>query len=121
NVACGPDGTAAACCCAPAVVTDGTDIARADAEPSQSRYWLADPATVFGAGHHHGRQRHRSLRPDSPIRLELAGAAPAVVAGGPRVGVSKAADRPWRFWLPDRAEVSAFRRSPRAPAPGLSD
>jgi DNA-3-methyladenine glycosylase len=40
---------------------------------------------------------------------------------GPRVGVSKAADRPWRFWLAGRPEVSLYRRSPRAPAPGDSD
>jgi DNA-3-methyladenine glycosylase len=46
--------------------------------------------------------------------------APGAVAG-PRVGVSKAADRPWRLWLAGRPEVSAYRRSPRAPAPGASD
>jgi DNA-3-methyladenine glycosylase len=40
---------------------------------------------------------------------------------GPRVGVSKAADRPWRFWLAGRPEVSLYRRSPRAPVPGDSD
>ena len=40
---------------------------------------------------------------------------------GPRVGVSQAADRPWRFWLAGRPEVSLYRRSPRAPAPGESD
>jgi DNA-3-methyladenine glycosylase len=42
-------------------------------------------------------------------------------AAGPRVGVSKAADRPWRLWLAGRPEVSLYRRSPRAPAPGESD
>lgn len=36
---------------------------------------------------------------------------------GPRVGVSDAADVPWRFFLPNRPEVSRYRRSPRAPAP----
>jgi DNA-3-methyladenine glycosylase len=56
---------------------------------------------------------------DSPIRLMLNCATEA--AAGPRVGVSQAADRPWRLWLPGRAEVSAYRRSPRAPAPGSSD
>ena len=32
---------------------------------------------------------------------------------GPRVGVSVAHGRPWRFWLPDSASVSPYRRSPR--------
>jgi len=39
------------------------------------------------------------------------------IASGPRVGVSKAADVPWRFWLEGDPTVSAYRRSPRAPAP----
>ncbi|WGX97946.1 DNA-3-methyladenine glycosylase [Nocardioides sp. L-11A] len=42
----------------------------------------------------------------------------ARIASGPRVGVSKAADVPWRFWLEGDPTVSAYRRSPRAPAPG---
>ena len=35
---------------------------------------------------------------------------------GPRVGVSREPDRPWRFWLAGAREVSAYRRSPRASA-----
>jgi DNA-3-methyladenine glycosylase len=57
--------------------------------------------------------------PKGPIRLALGEERNAVE--GPRVGVSKAADRPWRFWLAGRPEVSLYRRSPRAPAPGESD
>lgn len=56
---------------------------------------------------------------EAPIRLTLGGKHSDV--DGPRVGVSKAADRPWRFWLAGRPEVSLYRRSPRAPAPGESD
>jgi DNA-3-methyladenine glycosylase len=56
---------------------------------------------------------------DSPVRLKLNDIVDAV--SGPRVGISKAADRPWRLWLQGRTEVSAYRRSPRAPAPGASD
>jgi DNA-3-methyladenine glycosylase len=37
-----------------------------------------------------------------------AGAAPAIKAG-PRVGISAAADIPWRFWLADDPTVSAYR------------
>jgi DNA-3-methyladenine glycosylase len=36
-------------------------------------------------------------------------------SAGPRVGVSKAADVPWRFWLDGDPTVSAYKRSPRAP------
>lgn len=36
------------------------------------------------------------------------------ISAGPRVGVSKAADVPWRFWLTGDRTVSAYRRSPRA-------
>jgi DNA-3-methyladenine glycosylase len=57
--------------------------------------------------------------PRSAVRLVLGEEHPAL--DGPRVGVSQAADRPWRFWLAGRPEVSAYRRSPRAPAPGDSD
>ena len=59
------------------------------------------------------------LDPNSPVLLTLGDGRDCVE--GPRVGVSKAADRPWRFWLPGRPEVSLYRRSPRAPAPGESD
>ena len=55
----------------------------------------------------------------SPVRLELHALQEG--SAGPRVGVSQAADRPWRFWLADTPEVSAYRRSPRAAAPGDSD
>jgi DNA-3-methyladenine glycosylase len=55
----------------------------------------------------------------SPVQLVLGDEQSA--ADGPRVGVSQAADRAWRFWLAGRPEVSLYRRSPRAPAPGQSD
>jgi DNA-3-methyladenine glycosylase len=56
---------------------------------------------------------------NSPITLNLNDTLEVVC--GPRVGISQAADRPWRLWLQGRPEVSAYRRSPRAPAPGASD
>ena len=56
------------------------------------------------------------LAPGSALQLELG--PPAEYRSGPRVGVSVAADRPWRLWIPGSRAVSAYRRSPRAPIPG---
>ena len=48
------------------------------------------------------------------VRLEAGGPA-GDVATGPRVGVSREPDRPWRFWLSGDETVSSYKRSPRAP------
>jgi len=121
NVVCGADGTAAAALLRAAVVTDGVGVAR-----TRRRAGIADAHLARGPGNlcealgitmaDNGIDLFVA---DSPIRLELT--APAAADNGPRVGVSTAADRLWRFWLVDVAAVSAYRRSPRAPAPGLSD
>ncbi len=47
------------------------------------------------------------------VSLEL-GEPSGDVDTGPRVGVSTAADVPWRFWVPGSPAISAYRRSPRA-------
>jgi DNA-3-methyladenine glycosylase len=39
----------------------------------------------------------------------------AVISTGPRVGVSQAADRPWRYWLAGENHVSAYRPSKPRP------
>jgi DNA-3-methyladenine glycosylase len=121
NVVCGPDGTAAAVLLRAAVVDDGLDRAR-----GRRGLEVRDRAIARGPGNlcsalaitmdQYGSDL---FDPASPVRLQLRDALAA--ANGPRVGVSQAADRPWRFWLPDRPEVSAYRRSPRAPASGTSD
>ncbi len=36
---------------------------------------------------------------------------PAEPATGPRVGITRAADVPWRFWVPGNPYVSAYRRT----------
>jgi DNA-3-methyladenine glycosylase len=57
--------------------------------------------------------------PSSPLRVGT-GAEPAPrsvkIASGPRVGVSSAAEIPWRFWLQGDPTVSAYRAHvPRRP------
>lgn len=57
------------------------------------------------------------LTSDGPLRLARDDWQPeaADIVAGPRVGISLAADRPWRFHVAGLASVSPYRRSPRAP------
>lgn len=121
NVSCGPDGTAAAVLLRAAVITEGVDVAQARRGPAVRTIALArGPGNLCSAlGITMSDNGIDLFDADSPIRLTLHAADGAVA--GPRVGVSQAADRPWRLWLAGRPEVSAYRRSPRAPAPGASD
>jgi DNA-3-methyladenine glycosylase len=53
--------------------------------------------------------------PDSPLRMRwpeagtTARSAERKVASGPRVGISAAAEVPWRFWIEGEPTVSAYR------------
>jgi DNA-3-methyladenine glycosylase len=50
--------------------------------------------------------------PDSPLQVLPGARTPvrsAAIATGPRVGVSSAAEVPWRFWLDGEPTVSAYR------------
>ncbi len=121
NVVCGPDGTAAAVLLRAAVVEDGLDIAQARRGPRIRPVALArGPGNLCSAlGITMDDNGIDLFDPAGPVALRLTEANGAMA--GPRVGVSQAADRPWRLWLAGRPEVSAYRRSPRAPAPGASD
>lgn len=126
NISCGPDGAAGAVLLRAAVIERGIGAARARRGPL-----TAEPALARGPGNlcaalaitmaHNGVDVFDAA---SPVRVRLRDrvADPAVeLRQGPRVGVSAAADRPWRFWLAAHPGVSAYRRSPRAPLPGRSD
>jgi DNA-3-methyladenine glycosylase len=120
NVVCGDDGVAAAVLLRAAVVQTGSDVARARRGPVAPAALARGPGNLCSALGITMEDNGIDLFDDrSPVRLAL-GAHRAVLSG-PRVGVSKAADRPWRFWSAACPEVSAYRRSPRAPAPGDSD
>jgi DNA-3-methyladenine glycosylase len=121
NVVCATDGVAAAVLLRAAAIETGLDVAQARRGTSiQSRALARGPGNLCAAiGITMADNGIDLFDASSPVRLELNDAVEAT--SGPRVGVSQAADRPWRLWLAGRPEVSAYRRSPRAPAPGGSD
>ena len=121
NVSCGLDGTAAAVLLRAAAIEDGLDTAQARRGDAVRTIALArGPGNLCSAlGITMADNGVDVFDPKSPVRLALDEAHGTVA--GPRVGISQAADRPWRLWLAGRPEVSAYRRSPRAPAPGASD
>jgi DNA-3-methyladenine glycosylase len=121
NVVCAADGVAAAVLLRAAAIETGLDIAQSRRGASVRTVALArGPGNLCSAlGITMADNAIDLFASDSPVRLRLNDTLDAVA--GPRVGISQAADRPWRLWLAGRAEVSAYRRSPRAPAPGASD
>jgi DNA-3-methyladenine glycosylase len=120
NVACGPDGTAAATLLRAGAIVAGLDVARSRrGELARTVALARGPGNLCSAlGITMADNGIDLFDPDGPVHLILNQAVTAV--SGPRVGISKAADRPWRLWLQGQPEVSAYRRSPRAPAPGAS-
>ena len=118
NVVCGSTGGGSAVLLRAGRVLAGLELAR------ERRPGVADVALARGPGNL-GRALGWTLD-DSGRRfgsggLELALGEPSGrVVCGPRVGVSVAAGRPWRFWVDGEPTVSAYRRSARI-VPGRHD
>ncbi|ORA35546.1 DNA-3-methyladenine glycosylase [Mycobacterium aquaticum] len=121
NVVCGYDGVAGAVLLRAAAITGGLQQAQDRRGAAVTPAALArGPGNLCSAlGIVMEDNGIDLFDKNSPVRLRFG--APHAAVDGPRVGVSVAADRPWRFWLDGHREVSAYRRSPRAPAPGGSD
>jgi DNA-3-methyladenine glycosylase len=121
NVVCADDGVAGAVLLRAAAVTGGLGQAQSRRGAAVSPAALArGPGNLCSAlGITMEDNGIDLFDQDSPVRLRFG--APHAAVDGPRVGVSVAADRSWRFWVAGHREVSAYRRSPRAPASGGSD
>lgn len=121
NISCGDDGIAAAVLLRAAVIESGWPEAESRRGGGVAPHALArGPGNLCAAlGITMAHNGIVVFDKRSPVTVLLG--QPVRAESGPRVGVSRAADRPWRFWLSGRPEVSAYRRSPRAPQPGASD
>jgi DNA-3-methyladenine glycosylase len=135
NLVCERDGRSAAVLIRAGAIVLGADLAR------RRRYGLPDAANnrrvrELDLARGPGRLCQalgidRSLNgadvcgPGGPLGISPAGATgqPAAAAAstiltGPRVGISQASDRPWRYWLADDRHVSGYRSAqPRSGRP----
>jgi DNA-3-methyladenine glycosylase len=126
NVSTGPEGHGAAVLVRAAAVRTGIEVVRANRPTARSdRDLLRGPGRLtLGLdvdAPRHDRTDLLDVSGELSLVLDPAGPPPASeVRAGPRVGVTQAADVPWRFHL-DVPEVSPYRRSPRAPRPAVAD
>ena len=114
NIVCGPDGTASAVLLRAGEVVAGVDEAIARRGTDDLPRLARGPGNLAKAL---GLVLADSGRwPDEDPELAWTPAVkPGAVRSGPRVGVSRAADVRWRWWLANDPTVSAYKRSPRAP------
>lgn len=115
NVVCGPDGTASGVLLRAGEVVEGLEQARSRRGRATDRDLARGPGRLCQALGITAEHKGTSVLGGGPVTLELHPQPGDAVSAGPRVGVSAAAERPWRFWLTDSRFVSAYKRSPRAP------
>lgn len=116
NVVCGPQGVATAVLVRAGEVVVGLATARAR-RPGVRDAWLArGPGNLTRTLGITAADDGADLCAGGRLRL-LPGPRPDAVAAGPRVNVSRAHDRPWRFIAVGSASVSAFRAHPAVREP----
>ncbi len=121
NIVTGPTEKAAAVLVRAGEVVDGLDVARSR-RPGVKDVGLArGPGNLARALGLTLDDLGTELLVDEGVRLGPVPELPPEISAGPRVGVSKAADVPWRFWVAGDPTVSAYRRSPRAADPAGPD
>ncbi len=117
NVVCRVDGVAGAVLLRAGEVLDGVDTAYARRPAARREADLArGPARLATCLALAAAQNGTDLcDPGADVRLEsMPGRRASGVLSGPRVGISAAADRPWRFWLPGEPTVSTYKAGGRA-------
>jgi DNA-3-methyladenine glycosylase len=111
NLVCGPAGVARAVLLRAGEVVTGADVATERRPRSRPRDLARGPARLTQAlAIDRGFDGVDVTRPRGPLRV-LTGerVAVAAVRRGPRVGISQAADWPWRLWIDGEPSVSTYR------------
>lgn len=117
NVVCRPEGRAGAVLLRGGEVIEGVETARDRRGPRITDRDLArGPARMCAALGIDLGLNHTDLA-SGPVRLRLPESPATEISTGPRVGLSGAADWPWRFWITGAPTVSAYRPAVRRTRP----
>jgi DNA-3-methyladenine glycosylase len=144
NLVCDPPGRASAVLLRAGQVIEGADLAasrrdhgrngraRANGRLTSQADLARGPARLCEAlGIDRAADGADACEPSGPVGISPAAAfdqvaadsaAAAQIMAGPRVGISQAADRPWRYWIAGDRHVSIYRPAkprPRKPVAGL--
>ena len=119
NVVVGEKGHASAVLLRAGEVVEGLDLARARRTNGPDRDLARGPARLCQALGIDLTCNGVFLE-EGALTLTLPSAPhpPGEVRTGPRVGLRRAADHPWRFWLADEPTVSVYRPAKRLPDRG---
>jgi DNA-3-methyladenine glycosylase len=119
NLVCLPEGTASAVLLRAGAVVAGVDLARRRRAATRSagtgpagRDLARGPARLCQAlGIDRTLDGADACDPRSVLRIRRGSRAtpPGTISRGPRVGISRAADEPWRFWVAGDPTVSPYR------------
>jgi DNA-3-methyladenine glycosylase len=112
NVSCGPEGDPSGVLLRAGEVVAGLDVARERRARSTDRDLARGPGRLCQAM---GIDRDDNGL-DLSESLQL-GATPEQVSTGPRVGLRRAAERPWRFWITGDPTVSRYVAAKPRPRP----
>jgi DNA-3-methyladenine glycosylase len=114
NVVCGVEGTASAVLLRAGEVVAGEEAVRERRGPVPYRRLASGPGNLGSAL---GLTVADSGLALDGVRASLVAGEAGRVVCGPRVGISRAVDVPWRFWLADEPSVSVRRSGVAAAVP----
>lgn len=115
NIVCSPEGRANAVLVRAGRVVDGLEYARARRPGVPDHRLARGPGCLTRAlGITLADAGTDLFAAESPVRLRARADEPPAVSAGPRVGVSRAAEVAWRFWVAGDPTVSAYRPAKRS-------